>query len=261
MRVSWVILTHNRRHTVERAFQHNYIRAGRQIDELVWVDNGSTDGVDEYAALHKPDVFIKHLDNLGVAKGYNRGMAVASGTHIVITGCDMLMPENWLHTFARYVQEIPETGVACMYSKPLAECRERSRSEKGSWCPMMRLNSVLWYMAAMPLERRIFSKDFLEKTGYLREDFGLYGWEDVEWAYRAERVCRENKLLSYVIPDQVPTHLGTEGINPFDGKDEKEYHAFKQREANDMRKRALLQECAKKNFPYYNPFAGGERAD
>jgi hypothetical protein len=144
---------------------------------------------------------------------------------------------------------------------------ERSRRPKN--CPFEEFTverngkTQTWYKSiiggkeivhAMPTGRRMFSKSLLKLTGYLREDFGLYGWEDVEWAHRAERVCDEKSLLYYVMPQLIADHLGTEGIKRYDGQDESEYHKFKQREANDPKKIKLMEQCRKDNWPYYNPY-------
>lgn len=254
MKVSWLVLTYNRAEKVQRAITHNMRTAGRKWHELVWVDNGSIDGVRSVMQAAKPDVSVLHATNLGVAAGYNRAMALATGTHMVITGCDMLMPECWLDTMCRYFEAIPETGVACMYSGPLSWVPERARKGGGDGKWLREERGGLPIVHAMPIGRRMFSRELLRSTGYLREDFGLYGWEDCEWGHRAERVCDEKKLLYYVIPDQIAEHLGTEGVIGFDGKDEREYHAFKQAETKDPKKQEVMSRCRAQNWPYYTPY-------
>lgn len=254
MKVSWLLLTYNRAEKVQRAVTHNMRTAGRKWDELIWVDNGSSDGVRSVMSALKPDVSVLHDRNLGVAPGYNRAMVLATGTHLVITGCDMLMPEGWLDTFCRYFEAIPETGVASIYSGPLSDLPERARKGKGRGDWQREERNGLPFIHAMPIGRRMFRRELLRDAGYLREDFGLYGWEDCEWGRRVERVCDEQGLLYYVIPDQIAEHLGTEGIHGYDGKDEREYHAFKQRESNDPAKQAVLRRCETENYPYWSPY-------
>ncbi len=259
MKISWLILTMNRVEKVSQSVMHNLANLGDVEDpEIVWVDNGSKDGVREFMFdTVDPEVAVLHAENQGVAKGYNRAMALASGDYLVITGCDMLMPPGWLETFKKYVSVLPGTAVACMYSKPLDECVERSLEPNGRLGGGWKTNttSKLPWMPALPMERRIFSRSFLSAAGYLREDFGLYGWEDVEWANRAARVARASGLITYVIPDQVPIHLGTEGIDTFKtGGDDAAYHAFKREQARDPDKFELLKRCGQNGWPYYNPY-------
>lgn len=42
--VSWIVLTYNRADTVKKSLDHNFANAGAVPDELIWVDNGSTEG-------------------------------------------------------------------------------------------------------------------------------------------------------------------------------------------------------------------------
>lgn len=250
MKISLVVLTYNRAETVERAMKHNFEKAGRKIDEFVWVDNGSHDGVRDVMKAFDPDVSILHKENLGVAHGYNRGYALATGDYVVITGCDMLMPDNWLATMVEYIEKIPNTGVACMYSQPIHKVPERIRGLETTI-------AGLRVQPALPFGRRILRRDLLiGKIGYLREDFGLYGWEDVEWGERALRVCEKEGLLCYAIPEQIAEHLGTEGVRMHDGKDPADYHAFKQNEVRDPHKQEIMGKARGAGYPYFNSFAG-----
>lgn len=244
--VSWVLLTYNRKDIVAKCFEHNRKTAGSKIDELVWVDNGSTDGVRDYMLSQNPDIAILHKENKGVAKGYNAGLLAARQEYIVITGCDMLMPSDWLKTFLDYVEKIPETGVASIYSRPYEDKPERLRGAR-------RCENGLDIVPAMPIERRIFKRDLLKDFGYFHEGFGLYGWDDLHWAFRAEAVCKERDLLTYVIPDSIATHLGTEGIEVANGAEDPSYHSMKQKEVRDPRKQELLKALHQKGWPKFTP--------
>src|SRR5262245_4723453 len=115
MRISWIVLTHDRRDLLERMMAHNVAHAGCHIDELIWVDNGSDAGVHEVMRAYDPAVSILNKVNLGVAKGWNRGLALATGDYVVSTDSDMLLPSGWLATFRTYLAGIPRTGVACFF--------------------------------------------------------------------------------------------------------------------------------------------------
>jgi len=247
MKVSWLVLTYNRDTKVDKAIRHNIENAGSDWHEMVWVDNGSSDGVRDVMSSFKPKTSILFDENKGVAIGYNTAMVNARGDYLCITGCDMLMPKDWLKTFKEYFEKVDKTGIAAMYSGPLSWVPERIRGDEAT-IEGMRIRP------AMPIGRRMYSRELLGRIGYLREDFGLYGWEDVEWGFRAERVCRELGLLTYVIPDQIAQHLGTEGIHTFDGKDESAYHAFKAEEVKCKTKLQLMEWCRANDYPYYNPY-------
>lgn len=248
MTVSWIVLTFNRAEKVRRAMLHNKEQAGACWDELVWVDNGSRDHVRTVMETSQPDVSVLLKENLGVAKGYNRAMALATKDLIVITGCDMLMPKNWLATFLNYMEKIPSTGVACMYSKPLDRVKERLRSPRDE-----RLGG-LPFRRAMPIERRCFRRSLLKDFGYLNEGFGFYGHEDCAWAQTVEKICDQKGLLYYVIPNEIAEHLGNEGCDEFNGKDDLPYHNFKYRESHDPSKQKLLTELRLQGWPAFYPY-------
>ncbi len=251
--VSWIILTHGRANIVERAIDHCRANAGAAWDEMIWVDNGSTPAEWEFlnaAVFPHGTVQIRYPQNLGTARGYNTGMALATKDYIVITGCDMLMPDNWLATFKEYVEKIPETGVACIYSCHWTAKPERLRSNWG----IQEAGLAMPIVHAMPIERRIFKRSLLADFGYFPETFGLYGFDDLAWAARAEQVCAEKGLLTYVIPGLVAQHLGDEGVEKHTGRDNAEYHAMKQREAKDPAKRIEMARLRDAGWPRFSPF-------
>lgn len=232
---------------VEHALTRSLGNAGREVDELVWVDNGSTDDVAEVMLSFKPDVAIRNRENLGVAKGYNRGLVMTTGDCIAIIGCDMLMPDGWLETWVKYLSLIPQTAVACIYSKPFEECQERLMGPPA-------VVAGLPIHLALPMDRRIFPRETLRRAGYFREDMGLYGWEDVEWAQRVFVRSLTQQRLCYAIPGLVATHLGTEGIAPYDGKDDAAYHAMKRAAVNDPETKRVMEGARMAGYPYVNPF-------
>jgi GT2 family glycosyltransferase len=253
LKISWVMLTYGRGETVKRSFEHNLEKAGRKHDELIWVDNGSKH--EDFTTLTQTlwphtSANIFHRENQGVAKGYNRGMSIATGDVIVITGCDRLMADQWMATLELYFNGIPHTGIISVYSQPNESVPERFKEAK----PIIEEFDQLEIIQALPIGAKMFRRDLLKDIGYLREDFGMYGWEDVEWAYRAQRYCDRKGLLSYIIPGFTSEHMGSEGVEEYNGKDAKEYHEFKKREAMDPKKSEVMNWCRDNDFPYYNPY-------
>jgi GT2 family glycosyltransferase len=252
-KISWVILTYNRGDTVQRSIRHNLNNCGHGIDEIIWVDNGSES--EEFNKIVPafpvpPDVVVQNRENLGVAKGYNRGIILATGDLIVITGCDRLMPDRWLAKMVEHFEKIPETGIISVYSQPPEVVPERFKNDVA----ITEERNGLDIIPAMPMGAKMFRRSLLKFAGHLREDFGLYGWEDVEWGFRLRRVLEEQKQISYILPNFLAEHLGSEGIKEFNGKDGEDYHAFKQREAHDPRKSELLAWCKDNEYPYYTPY-------
>lgn len=246
MKVSWIILTYNRIETVRTS-----VRTNKPFfdGEMIHVDNGSTDGTKEMLARHNPDIRVYHEQNLGVAKGYNHGVLMASGDYIAITGCDRIMPAHWLNKMRMVIGTIPNAGIVSIYSHPISKVPERLLQDRPVH-PDLR--------AALPMEARLLSKELFHQIGYFREDFGLYGYEDIEWAHRAVKVCHAKGLECYVFQNEIAQHLGSEGNNDFDAKDGREYWEFKRAECKQEWKLKLLEQCKKRGYPYYNPYARKE---
>lgn len=241
MKISWLILTYNRADIVYKSLRHNFDNAGRGWDELIWVDNGS---LNPEVPDCEPTISVGFDKNRGVARGYNAAMALATGDLLLITGCDRLMPDNWLAKMVEPFERNYPVAATCIWERPAARHPERI---------LQRQTERYGYQSVLPLGARLFTRDLVRRAGFLREDFGLYGWEDVEWAHRAARTAAEFGLHCFLIPETAE-HLGSEGAYAYDGKDDADYHAFKKREAEDPKKRELFEKCKREGFPYYNPF-------
>lgn len=238
MRISLVVLTYNRADLLSRTMAHNLSCAGRPPDELVWVDNGSQDGVRDVMRSYAPDVCVLNKTNTGMFRGYNAGFLASTGDYVTITDDDMLMPDAWLDLYRSYLANIHNTGVICtLWNSPRLVTPRLVRMNDREYHP------------CYPIGRFIVSRDLLlKKIGLYREDFGLIGPGDLEWSRRAARVCKELGLLTYAVPHVRSIHLGTEA---YDGPT---YFAYKHREASDPLKRELLERCHAANYPYYNPY-------
>ncbi len=251
MKISWVILTYNRASSVMKAIPHCMANAGYKWDEIIWVDNGSS--AVERNSIESIFQNLDHVtkcfipNNLGVAKGYNTGMALARGTHLVITGCDMMMPKDWLYHMARSFELVPEMGIVTIYAAPIASTKERIRGQPYN-------QGGVTYQPCLPIGRRMLPLDLQRRIGYFHEGFGMYGWDDVAWGERAERVCKEEGRLCLNLVNHVAEHLGTEGNVGYDHKDEHAYWNWKKEQVNDPAKAKLLAELRAAGHPKFNPY-------
>jgi GT2 family glycosyltransferase len=245
--VSLVILTWNRWTSVSTSLATNLARAEYPVHEIIHVDNGSIPGFTErFRDRFHPAVQVLHKENQGVARGYNRGLAMASGSHVVITGCDRVLPDGWLKTWVKCFETVPETGAVACYTGPYEERMRGHPTNRGD----------LTIQRAIPVEARMHSRAFLHLVGYFREDFGLYGFEDAEWSDRAEKRAQENGLQNYIVHDMPKAvHLLD---NDFEPLKPDAYAEWKKQIHPDPWNRALWIGCHQQNSPYYNPFSRHE---
>ncbi|MEQ1862997.1 MAG: glycosyltransferase family A protein [Chthoniobacteraceae bacterium] len=250
MKISWLLLTWNRAAVVEDALLHNAACAGRQADEIVWCDNGSSPAdhariAEALARLPIPITHVHYPANRGVARGYNTALALATGTHVVITGCDMRMPDAWLEEMARAWECVPRAGIVSIYWQPLGEMPHCIRGEPFE-------HEGLRLQPGTPFGRRFLSIELHRRIGYLREFEGsLYGWEDTAWGARAETVCRELGLLPLVLLDRYAEPIHSDEPHG-DFASDAEYVAWKRAQVEAAR--PLYEASRILRSPRFSPF-------
>ncbi len=88
--------------------------------EVVVVDNGSTDGVEDFLRALGGDVqVIRNQENLGFAKACNQGAQAARGEHLVFLNNDTIPLKGWLSALIEEVRT--HADVAVVGSKLLYE--------------------------------------------------------------------------------------------------------------------------------------------
>lgn len=241
MKISNTIITWNRKEMVQKCVSENIRRCGRMWDELIWVDNGSHDGTDELARSFSPDVLVLNSKNLGVSKAWNRAFALCTGDWIMACGDRNLHPENWLGILST-IADTGEVDAICIWDCDIYGCPERHRPGE--------LKSIGGYdcLPSIAFGSILFRRSILSNCGYFREDLGMYGWNDVEWASRLlTRNTRSFVLTQYKdsrMPDIEVTVPGRQ----------ESYRKWRDLEINDPRKKEVLSWCQKNGHPYYNPY-------
>jgi len=85
----------------------------RQPDELIMVDNASSDGSLEYVRENFP--WIKVVEspvNVGFAEGNNLGLEQAQGEYIALLNNDTVVEKNWLAELVRTLDQNERAGAA-----------------------------------------------------------------------------------------------------------------------------------------------------
>jgi len=89
--ISVIIPTYNRIETLPRAIESVMVQT-HPANELIIVDDGSTDGTVAWLGEHYPQIKLIKQQNSGVSAARNRGIEVASGEWIALLDSD----DEWL---------------------------------------------------------------------------------------------------------------------------------------------------------------------
>ncbi len=140
--------------------------------EVIVVDNGSTDGSPDLIQSEFPEVrLLKTGRNLGIARGKNVGLRVATGTFVLVADDDVVVRPEQIEALVRIARENPSAAV-------IAPMKVDDRGE-----PL--------YTHHVPGPSRLGFAHFLVAEWSLQE-LGRWVKRTVGWG---ERVPHENKEL------------------------------------------------------------------
>ncbi len=115
--VSIVILAYNQLKYTKKCIE-SIVENTNVFFELILVDNGSTDGTEEYLESELTTLIssgmlriIKNDKNLGYARGNNQGMAIARGDYILLLNNDVVVTPGWLNRLIECAKKNSDIGI------------------------------------------------------------------------------------------------------------------------------------------------------
>ena len=103
MKISVIIPTYNRKHTLQRAIDSVLVQTFKPF-EIIIVDDGSEDGTREWLLKNYPSVQYIHQPNNGVSSARNKGIQISQGSWIALLDSDdEWMPEK-LESQSRFIE-------------------------------------------------------------------------------------------------------------------------------------------------------------
>lgn len=210
MTVSAVIPVFNRRDLLELLFA-SLERQTRAFDEILVIDNASTDGAADLARARGARV-ISMGCNAGFAAAVNRGIEESGGEWIAILNSDVELSSGWLESL------LAEAGEAWFASGKILSASEPSLLD-GAWdlvsraaCPWRAgssrpdgpLFSERCEIVLAPFTALLARAELFRRAGRLDERFESY-LEDVDFGLR----CAALGFGGRYVPAAVSTHRGS----------------------------------------------------
>lgn len=147
--------------------------------ELIMVDNGSSDGSQEYIrqVASKYHFFEK---NVGFARGFNKAMSLAAGEYIAICNNDTEFPADWLPKLKQTFDADPLSGL-------VYPCYTSGQKIALRWWPGRNIRLLPRFNKELPAGVAIFSKTAIirDKLGGFSEEFEIAGGEDLDLCFKA----------------------------------------------------------------------------
>jgi len=212
---SIVILTRNQLEYTRQCVDSIRARTPEPI-ELIFVDNGSTDGTLEYLRALPESFVIENGRNLGFGGGCNQGMGVARGERILLLNNDVIVTDGWLAALHRELDLHPATGITGPRSNRIIGsqqvddvCYDEEHPGEDlvawsrSWCAEHAGQSRTIMRAVgfcMLIERAV-----IEQIGGFDLRFGLGNFEDDDICLRAQVAGFEIRIVE----DSFVHHFGS----------------------------------------------------
>lgn len=148
--------------------------------ELILIDNGSTDGTQQYVRGLNATV-ITNQNNLGCAKAWNQGVKAARGDVIGILNNDIVVAPGWMEGLLAFMQRTGH-GIVSPSAREgaLDYDLETYAAEFSIRCAEARRRQI--YGACMLIRREVF-----DRIGLFDEGFSYGGCEDIDFQWRAQR--------------------------------------------------------------------------
>ena len=227
MDLSIIVVAYNVKDLVQKCLSKVTASSDTLSKEIIYVDNGSTDGTVEMVGADFPGVIlIRNSKNLGFGKANNIGFEKAHGEFILMLNADAFIGPDALQKTVGFMRDHPEAGIlgACLIGQD-GKIQPSARSFPTPWRDFMTkldwgrkfprnpflkgiddlqwdhqsIRETEWVPGCFLMARR----KMVEELGFLlRKDFFMYH-EDADLCLRAKR----KKWKVYFFPEKV-LHLG-----------------------------------------------------
>jgi GT2 family glycosyltransferase len=226
VKLSIVIVNYNVKHFLEQCLISVFKAVTNINAEIFVVDNNSVDGSCAMVKKRFPNVkLIENTDNHGFSYANNQAIKEATGQYILLLNPDTVVEEDSFEKCIQFMDKNPDAGgltVKMIDGKGnfLPESKRALPTPIVSFYKIFGLTSLFprskrfakYYLGhlsnneineieILPGAYMFLRKETLEKTGYLDEDYFMYG-EDIDLSYKITKAGYKN----YYYPETTIIH-------------------------------------------------------
>ena len=149
-------------------------------ENVIVIDNGSTDETPEYLSSLRGIKVISNPRNLGCAAAWNQGVKAGNAPWVVILNNDVILPSSWLEGLLDYAQRenVDIASPALRQGECNYDLEEYSREFTRKMANVTRRGTA--HGICILIRREVF-----EKIGYFDENFRIGTSEDTDFFKRA----------------------------------------------------------------------------
>lgn len=111
MKVSVIMLAYNKLEYTKLAVDSLYKYTSHIDFDFISVNNGSSDGTEEYFNSLPNEKKINFKENIGGDRAFNEALKVADGEYTVFLNNDIILTTNWLDNLIAIMESDPKIGV------------------------------------------------------------------------------------------------------------------------------------------------------
>ncbi|WP_281688449.1 glycosyltransferase family 2 protein [Pseudomonas citronellolis] len=223
MRLSVIIISWNENETLNRCLESLYKKIDFEKDEIILIDNGSTDGTTELIKIKYPKINYLYLPkNIGVGPARNRGIVLSQGRFIMTLDNDTIIRNaNFGDVIESFYSSHKNAGVLGFRLLNPDETHQQSCRRFPGW--LQPLAARVPGLSKLNLFKSIQSKHLMEDIDFQSisypfpvdyvlganqvfprklasilfgyDDSIFFGPEDFDFCFRAQQLGYKNYLL------------------------------------------------------------------
>jgi GT2 family glycosyltransferase len=226
-RISVIIVSWNTRELLKGCLNSIRTSGDSLVQEVIVVDNASTDGSAEMVAAEFSEVtLIRSKENLGFARANNLGLQRASGSWMALVNSDVVVHPGCFEQLINYLETHDGAGLVapavfggdgrlqptCRRLPTIwsTACRSLALDNVLSRWPLLSSRELCYKGQVQPIEVDVLSgcfwvarREAVAQVGGLDERFFFYA-EDIDWCKR----FGDAKWKVVFVPKATATHFG-----------------------------------------------------